>query len=164
VFLYNLVKNVLESFLKGKPYGYLCFCTDCNVMLRLSALVLDCGCVWTKFGKEVMSEANGIDYGKCDKQHKLNSIDFCLINDFVSFRFVYSMIFHYFTQINNQIYATDYAISHSTIENIKYFLKDTKAITHLNLKSRNIGNEGIKAIIEALKVNTTLTILNLWSR
>jgi len=51
-----------------------------------------------------MSEADGIDYGKCDKQHELNSVDFCLINDFVSFHFVYSMIFDYLTQINKQTF------------------------------------------------------------
>jgi len=158
-----LIKNVLRSFLKKEPYKYLCFCYDCYSIQRLSVLVLDCGCVWEKFEERIMNKVGGIDYDKCDKQHKLNSMDFCLINDFHSFRFVYSMIFDYLTQIDQQTSITDKTISPLSIENIRSLLKDTKSITHLDLSNRKIGSAGAKVISESLKINATVTILDLES-
>jgi len=156
-----LIKNVLKSFLKKEPYKYLCFCSDCYSIQRLSVLVLDCGCVWEKFGERIMNKAGGIDYDKCDKQHKLNSIDFCLINDFPSFRFVYLMIFDYLTQIDQQTSVTDKTISSLSMENIDCLLKITKSITRLDLSNKKIGSAGAKVISESLKINTTVTILDL---
>jgi len=107
-----LIKTVLKSFLKKEPYKYLCFCSNCHSKQKLSAFLLDCGCIWRKIGGRIMNKANDIDYGKCDSQHKLNSIDFCLVNDFVSLGFVYSMIFDYLAEIDQQISFINNKIAH----------------------------------------------------
>jgi hypothetical protein len=46
---------------------------------------------------------------------------------------------------------------------IKRLIDNDPTLTTLNLDYNNIGYEGAKAIAEALKVNTTLTTLNLIS-
>jgi Ran GTPase-activating protein (RanGAP) involved in mRNA processing and transport len=150
-----LIQSVLRSFLKEKPYEYSCS------NHKLQYLILDCGCIWTKFGERIGSKANINNYGECNKQHKLNSIDCCLINDFISFPFVYLMIFDYLTELKEQIYNTNEAIWQSDIKNIECMLKSTKAITCLDLSYKGLSEEKVKSILNQLKINNTLTRLYL---
>jgi hypothetical protein len=57
--------------------------------------MLDCGCVWTKMGRKVKFDEKKIELGKCINDHPLNAIDFCLINNYVSLKYVALMISEY---------------------------------------------------------------------
>jgi len=99
------------------------------------------------------------DYGNCDKGHPLTSIDLGLVNDLISVKFNFLMIFNYLKE--KLVNSFSWNIRKESVEDIGWTLKYTKAVTKLDFKGILIAVEHAKVIGEVLKVNTTLQILNL---
>jgi len=158
-----LINYVLNSFIKEKSYEYCCLCETCNKVEKLKNLPLSCRCIWTKYEEkfEFNEDLTKVSYGKCDEGHPLTSIDFGLINDFISFKFASLMISDYSKKEEELMNSFSEIIEKRGIEDIAWILKYTRIVTKLNLRWKHIEIEGAKVISEALRINSTLTKLDL---
>eukprot|EP00826_Nyctotherus_ovalis_P038371 TRINITY_DN3591_c0_g1_i5.p1 TRINITY_DN3591_c0_g1~~TRINITY_DN3591_c0_g1_i5.p1 ORF type:complete len:214 (-),score=6.65 TRINITY_DN3591_c0_g1_i5:106-747(-) len=63
-----LVGYALEDFLDQRQYKYTCKCAVCKGTMKLKSLPLDCGCVWTTFGKKMDARVRTSVDIKCFKE------------------------------------------------------------------------------------------------
>jgi len=159
----HVIKYGLYLFSYKKSYGFSYQCETCRVAKKLKSLPLFCGCVWTKFGEKIKfnSDLTKGDYGKCDRGHRLTSIDLGLVNDFISVKFTSLIISDYPEGNRELVDLFKWSVIEESVEDIAWILRYTKALTKLNLRWKRIGVEGGKTICKTLRTNTTLTELNL---
>lgn len=63
--------------------------------------------------------------------------------------------------MNDELLVWDEDISLQDIEQLPDHLKNNKNVQSLGFSRNNLGDDGAKAILEALQTNTTLTYLSL---
>jgi len=152
----HLIDYAIGLFLEKKAYRYSCFCQVCNKIEKLKRLPLYCGCVWVDFGKVLPST----NYTKCNSNKPLTPIDFSLINDYMSLKFVFKELSDHLKGENKFIDKSNNIIRNEEIEDIVWTIKNTTVITKLNLSYHYHGDKDGKLIGEALRTNNSLTLLN----
>jgi len=185
----HLVSYALEYLLYSEKYNYNCICTMCRKRGNIKSIKLDCGCLWTQFGRKIYPTGyqGKSSYGKCDENKPLTSIDLCLINDYESFKLASMMLSDSPDQWEKFGNLYEHIIKNKSEKKIIWALKNTRMIKKLDiirykfeyggihvcsalkynetlerllLKSNDIKVEGAKEIAIALKYNKTLKVLN----
>ena len=172
-----LIQYSLKSFIKRKPYNHCCLCLTCKEIKQVKLFTLDCYCTWTS-AKFKNSYSNKV----CN--HNITFIDLCIIKDYISFKNTSVMLSDYIKEkkVPNLLELHKKALHYEDMETITWILKNTQAITHLELLQRkikdikiprkttltqltlkncSIDNKSLETIGNVLKVNTTIMELNI---